>query len=31
MVVIFISCEEMFGHVMTLNIDLNIGNIDLES
>lgn len=29
MVVIFIY-EEVFGHVMTLNIDLNIGNIDLR-
>lgn len=28
MVVIFISCEEVFGYVMTLNIDLIIGNID---
>lgn len=31
MVVIFISCEEVFDHVMTLNIDLNIGNIDWGS
>lgn len=31
MVVIFISCEEVFGHVMILNIDLNIGNIGWKS
>lgn len=31
MVVIFISCEEVFSHVMTWNIDLNIGNIDWKS
>lgn len=28
MVVIFKSCEELFGHVIALDINLNIGNID---
>lgn len=28
MVVIFTSCEEVFGHVIALDINLDIGNID---
>lgn len=31
MVVIFTSCEEVFGHVIALDINLDIGNIDWES